>query len=68
MPGSWEPCQSKKGAKRYTNSELRELVKRREAAYDAKERAQGGILQVGGWEALGGWMGGRHMWRGWWEV
>ena len=33
---------------RYTNGDLRGLVKAREAAYDAKERAQGGILQVRG--------------------
>lgn len=36
----------------YTSRELRELVKAREAAYDAKERAQGGILQV--WQRGGG--------------
>ncbi|EFN52031.1 hypothetical protein CHLNCDRAFT_139631 [Chlorella variabilis] len=45
VPASWEPAQSKKGVKRYTSAALRELVKGLEAAHDAKEKAQGGILQ-----------------------
>eukprot|EP00887_Chlorella_sp_A99_P007330 scaffold2.g7330.t1 len=45
VPADWEPCQTKKGVRRYTNAELRGLVRRREEAFDAKERAQSGILQ-----------------------
>lgn len=44
MPGTWTPRANKKGVKRYSCSRLEALVKQREAAYDGKERAQGGIL------------------------
>ena len=49
VPASWEFASNKKGVKRYTCPALRELVRAREAAYDAKERAQGGILQASAW-------------------
>lgn len=55
VPASWEPSQGKKGVKRYTNGTVRELVRAREAAYDAKEKAQGGILQARVWGV--GWGG-----------
>ncbi|KAL4857543.1 DNA mismatch repair protein 6 [Chlorella vulgaris] len=44
VPGTWTPRANKKGVKRYSCSQLEALVKQREAAYDGKERAQGGIL------------------------
>lgn len=47
MPRSWEPVQGKKGVKRYTSDDLRTLVKAREAAFDQREWALSGILQVG---------------------
>ncbi|KAL4517804.1 hypothetical protein Ndes2526A_g02182 [Nannochloris sp. 'desiccata'] len=46
VPREWESMQGKKGVKRYMNSELRELVTAREAALDAKEKAQTGILRA----------------------
>jgi DNA mismatch repair protein MSH6 len=46
VPREWESMQGKKGVKRYMNSELRELVTTREAALDAKEKAQTGILRA----------------------
>jgi DNA mismatch repair protein MSH6 len=46
VPREWESMQGKKGVKRYMNIELRELVTAREAALDAKEKAQTGILRA----------------------
>ncbi len=46
VPREWESMQGKKGVKRYMTSELRELVTVREAALDAKEKAQTGILRA----------------------
>ncbi|KAL6768798.1 MSH6 [Auxenochlorella protothecoides x Auxenochlorella symbiontica] len=43
-PASWEPMTAKKGVRRYTNTQLRALVKRREAAHEARVVAQAGIL------------------------
>jgi DNA mismatch repair protein MSH6 len=45
VPASWELTSQRKGVKRYVTEELRGLVRAREAAAEAKERAQGGILQ-----------------------
>lgn len=38
--------QGKKGIKRYTSPDLRQLVKARDEAFDQRERALSGILQV----------------------
>jgi DNA mismatch repair protein MSH6 len=45
VPREWEALAGKKGVKRYTNAELRELVADRESALEAKECAQTGILR-----------------------
>lgn len=45
VPRTWEGMQGKKGIKRYTNAALKDLVAAREAALDAKDKAQSGILQ-----------------------
>ncbi len=56
VPRDFEPMQGKKGWKRYTSPDLRQLVRAREETVDQRERALSGILQVGGvagsWAAL----------------
>ena len=45
VPREWESMQGKKGVKRYMTAELKELVSELDAAHEAKESAQSGILQ-----------------------
>lgn len=46
VPREFEPVQGKKGVKRYTTPHLRSLVRAREEAFEMREKALGGILQV----------------------
>lgn len=54
MPADWVPLAGKKGYRRYSTDQLQALARAKEAALEAKEKAQGGILQVSGAGGLRG--------------
>lgn len=63
MPSSYSLVGHRKGFKRYTSEELKELVADKQAAEEDREKVQAGVLRVSrgryGWYAQGG---GRQYW------